>query len=154
MTYASKALRTYLLRYIGFPEGRDERRQIGISPKVKELPKDLQDEFLKFFIGAAAFFDWNQGLLRFSDVSRHIVDDIEAMVRARVTKDSISVREGAIEDRFVLSASTIPSMELYHLGFLSANERIKRQAGVYWSERVGSRAYGYIRRMYPHLVDS
>ena len=140
-----------MLRHIGFPVGRQERRAKGLSPKIKTLSPELQDEFLKYFLAASAVFDWNQALLLMADVSGVLLEDVAQMIRARVSKESISFRGGAMADDSILSLSTIPTLELFLLGFLGVNHRKKSQVEDYWQNRVKSRAYGYLKRTYPQL---
>lgn len=146
--YGSKALRTYLLHIHNFPRGRDERRQSGLSKPIKTMGKQLQDDFLKYYLGAAVAFDDGKGLTRISDVSAPLLKDIEEMIRARVTKDSVSFREGTMGEHFILSLSTIPAMELYIQGFLDINPRVKGEVEKFWNGGIGKRALGYLKRTY------
>ena len=148
LTYGSKALSTYLLNYHGFPKSRDERRKTGISESLKNIRGEFQDEFLKYYLAATVAFDKGDALVRVSDVSAPILRDIETMIRARITKDSISFREGVMGENYLLSLSTIPSMELYVRGFLNVNPRIREEAERYWNEKLGGRAAKYLERTY------
>jgi hypothetical protein len=148
LTYGSKALSTYLLNYHGFPKSRDERRKTGISESLKNIRGEFQDEFLKYYLAAAVVFNREDALVRISDVSKPLLRDVEAMIKTRVTKDSISFRKGVMGENYLLSLSTIPSMELYVRGFLNVNPRIREEAERYWNEKLGGRAAKYLERTY------
>lgn len=148
LNYSSKALRTYLSSVHHFPKSREERRETGLSDTIKNISRELQDEFLKYFLASTAAFDTGKALTRINDVSEYLLRDIEDMLRLRLTSDSISFRDRAMGGGYTLSLSTIPSMELYVLGFLNENPVVKRDVETYWNEKLGNRAAKYLERVY------
>lgn len=149
LNYGSKAVATYLMRHLGFPGSRSERREAGVSNRIMQADKPIQDEFLKFFLAAtAAFDDTGSGLLRINDVSQLILADVEKLISERVTKHSISQRQHPMGNHYNLSLSTIPSMELFVQGYFNANPKLKSEGHDFWDKRLGFRAQGYLERTY------
>ncbi len=149
LTYSSKALRSYLENYIGFPVSREDRRKAGLSERIKNLNADLRDEFLKYFLASTVAFDDDRGLTRISDVSKKMLYDIRDLVDEKVTKKSLGVRQRASDDTLVLSLSTVPAMELWAQGLLGENPRIKRKIEGYLKDgKPGFRAKNYIADHY------
>ncbi|MBI4039613.1 hypothetical protein HY388_02185 [Candidatus Daviesbacteria bacterium] len=146
--YGSKAVGTYFLKILQFPRNRELRRKTGLSTVIKGLSRKLQDEFLKYFLASTVAFDQNEGLLRISDVSQPLLQDIESMISARVTKQSISLRPQVMSRGFILSLSTIPAMELFLLGLLNENPTIKQEVEQFWNSKIKSRAWDYLKRTY------
>ncbi|MFH1106113.1 MAG: hypothetical protein V1731_02800 [Candidatus Aenigmatarchaeota archaeon] len=149
LTYSSKALRSYLENHIGFPVGREDRRNADLSRKIKDLSDDLRDEFLRYFLASTVAFDDEKGLTRISDVSKKVLYDIRDLIDGKITKKSMTVRQRASDDTLTLSLSTVPSMELWAQGLLGENPRIKRKIEGYLKDgKPGFRARNYIADHY------
>jgi hypothetical protein len=147
LAYSSKAVGGYFVNHLGFPTSAEVRRETGLPPQIMEAEKTIRDEFLKYFLATAiAFDDTGAGGIVISNASAPLLRDIESLIRARVTKQSITHRQR--ENSFGLCLSTIPSMELYVQGFLDANSRLNAEAAEFWDRRMGSRALSYLERTY------
>lgn len=150
--YGSKAVRTYFENYINFPLNKDQRKNSGISDKVKNMDRKLQDEFLKYFLALTLAFDQNDGFMRISDKSRPLLEDIGNMVKERVTKKSINLTHNGTSS-FVLSIGTTPTMELYILGYLDINPGIKKRAELrYLNGKIPIKSLTHLRKTYRDLA--
>lgn len=150
MTYSSNALRTYLANDINFPKNRTERIEMGLSEKINNMDKTLQDEFLKYFFACAATFHRQDGTIIIYDISEPILKDLELMINSRI-KTPVKTRPEGKRNTYVLFIPRFPAMELYLLGFLSENPRIKDEAETYLSTKLGRKARSFLRKNYKDL---
>jgi hypothetical protein len=153
LTYGSKAVGGYFINHLGFPTSVEVRRETGLPTQIMKADKQVQDEFLRYFLAATvAFDDTGAGGIAISDVSKSLLKDVDTLIRARVTKPPASLRirhrAHGDNDNYMLSFSTIPSMELYVQGFFNANPRLKAEAGTFWNNRLGFRALKYLKERY------
>lgn len=151
LNYCSKALQTFLTEYLGYPKNKAQKRKYGISEKIKNADKKVQDEFLKYFLASCISFDPNTGRVKTSNISEQVLKNIEVMVNERVTKHSTNICPNG-KSAHTLSVSTIPTMELYLLGFLNENPRIKKEVENYFTTRLGKKTAPYLEKKYKDLV--
>lgn len=135
LEYGSEALKTYLKNHLGFPQNRDERKKTGLPEEIKNMDDALQDEFLKYFLASAMAFRQKRGIITIHDVSKPLLEDVETMIKMRIKKHSPGILPD--EGAYSLCINMIPTRELYALGFLNENPRIKKDAENYFSKHPG-----------------
>ena len=154
LVYGSKALSTYLVNYLGFRRSEEERRNKGLSDKMKmkEFKKYVPD-FIKFYLASASGISLSDKsksiVINIPDVSRSMLEDIGGFLEDAVERPSLWLHHHLTADTYVLSISTVPALELFFGGFLNENPRIKKGIESYLEDYgIGRRAFKHLYQLY------
>lgn len=158
LSYISKALATYLLNCIKFPSSDNEKKETGISEKIKS--SRYIGEFLNSYLACNArskISENNQSIsICINDTSKPVLEDVQGMLilLSKLQKPSIALspRKGS-DSSYTLELSTISALELYFSGRLNENPRVKVTAEDYLNRHgIGKIAFGQLHEIFGESI--
>lgn len=154
LVYTSTALVTYLVNHLGFRRSEEERRERGLSAKIKDDEfKKYSKEFLSFYLASASNLSLARSTMSVGisipDVSKPLLEDVHGMLEKVVERRSMEVRKHDTADSYMLRISTVPTLELYFGGYLGKNRRVSQTIQDYLEEfGIGRKAFKHLHELY------
>lgn len=146
ISYGSKAVGEYFTKKLKFPLNDEQRVISGLTEAIINADEESQDEFLSYFLASTGSFSPTTGAITISDISKPFLGDVSRLINARVTKKGSPVMTHKGTNN--LGICTIPSMELYILGYLDKNPELREKAKDYFHNRLGRLAKYYLEKQY------
>lgn len=132
LRYYSKALGTFLLDHIRFPEGRPNKLTAHVSDIVKNLDGEKSGEFLNHYLAATASFRPSNGTLKLFDLSRDVLKDIKEMLNDFVSADESIILPVKGKRSYKLILYETPTRQLWFSGRLGINPHLRERARQYY----------------------
>lgn len=132
MDFSSKALYTYLTRYIGFPATPEDKRVTGISEKIKSLAPDLKEEFVAFFIAAGGNVGdaYGRPSIKITTTASVVLEDFQTMLKDIGVSGAVRIDPIPGTNSSTLSIGWDATRQLLERGRLSENYLLEQRTNI------------------------